>query len=90
MEMRRWQSHKIVEAEPIKECSTHTIELWNGEKIEAPANFYGRGQPIVRDEATSDMLVRYTNIDGGTYLSWSPRAEFDDGYTELKYVSSTN
>ncbi len=82
--MRKWQSHKIVEAEPITAIwpgrengkgPGATIELASGEKYSVDEPFLARGEP-----EEGGYLVRY--VDG--YLSWSPKKAFEEGYTELK------
>ncbi len=76
--MRKWKSHKIVEAEPITVVAdtitykgVTTGEGLNAYRHEVPENFFARGRPEI-----GDYLVRYE--DG--YLSWSPKAVFEDGY----------
>jgi hypothetical protein len=87
--MRKWQSHKVVEAEVIERVeidgtdhriSTGRIRVEGGETIEAPRGFFARNKPM-----PGDYLVRYA--DG--YLSWSPKSAFEDGYTEVKTVEFT-
>lgn len=79
--MRRWQSHKIVEADDItdivntmatKAVVTEGASAMEAERHEVPDNFFARGTPQI-----GDYLVRYE--DG--YLSWSPKAAFESGYT---------
>lgn len=73
--MRKFQSHKIVEAEQISEITGNgRIILVDGESIPTPADLFARYHP-----SAGDYLVRY---DGG-YLSVSPRAAFESGYTEV-------
>lgn len=73
--MRKWQPHKIVEAEPITDFSRSLSSVIAGEKVVVPFNFFSRGEPKI-----GDYLVRY---DDG-YLSWSPKKAFEEGYTEVK------
>lgn len=74
--MRKFQSHKVVEAEQISEITGNgRIILVDGESIPTPADLFARYHP-----SAGDYLIRY---DGG-YLSVSPRAAFEDGYTEVK------
>lgn len=78
--MKQYKSHKIVEAAVISGYTGDAvyIYIYEGEKdavkVDVPENFYARGFP-----ASGDYLVRYS--DG--YLSWSPKAAFEDGYTPL-------
>ncbi len=78
--MRKWQSHKIVEAEQIKSMgpdrmanpSYFWIVLEGGEKLDdVSPDVFKRGYPVL-----GDYLVRYE--DG--YLSWSPKKAFEAGY----------
>lgn len=83
--MKRYQSHKIVEAAPIVACHVVSgdkvggsaglsyVEIESSERVTVPKSFFSRGMP-----AEGDYLVRYE--DG--YLSWSPKKAFEDGYTE--------
>lgn len=73
--MRKWQSHKIVEAEPIVGIGPHSAAVANGESIPLPDNFTARGTP-----EAGDYLVRY---DDG-YLSWSPKKVFEEGYHSIQ------
>jgi hypothetical protein len=82
--MRRYRSHKVVEAAPIHGISGVNAEvpfvdiltpgdaIVAGYRVEVPGNFFARGNP-----SPGDYLVRYE--DG--YLSWSPKQAFEDGYT---------
>lgn len=75
--MRKWRSHKIVEAEPITAYQTMQKTVMTDHGIETychevPEDFFARGLPLL-----DDYLVRYA--DG--YLSWSPKKAFEDGYT---------
>lgn len=75
--MKRYQCHKIVEAAPISYVGPDFVNISTGEniieQIDVPADFFARGGP-----ALGDYLVRY-EPDG--YLSWSPKAVFEAGYT---------
>lgn len=79
--MKRYQSHKIVEAAPIDRVNRAKIVgeqsylIVNGGAlaVDVPEDFFGRGVPEM-----GDYLVRYMP-DG--YLSWSPKAVFEAGYT---------
>jgi|VirMetMinimDraft_7_1064189.scaffolds.fasta_scaffold00089_16 hypothetical protein len=80
--MKKYQSHKIVEAAPIIGYTALgnyvNVEADNDdgyERIAVPGDFFARGNPDL-----GDYLVRY-QPDG--YLSWSPKAVFEAGYTEL-------
>ena len=84
--MRRYQSHKIVEAGKISRLD-HRVEdqvwaVWldigDGKEdlLLVPDKVFARGHP-----GTGDYLVRYAP-DG--YLSWSPAQAFEDGYTLLE------
>jgi hypothetical protein len=79
--MKKYQSHKIVEAAPIygTDPSTSTVVIseaghprW---EVEVPKDFFARGVPGI-----GDYLVRY-QPDG--YLSWSPKAVFEAGYSAI-------
>lgn len=84
--MKRYRSHKVVEAGPIRgwgssaEPGTLVVDLDDGgsggigTKVIAPCSIFARGDP-----ARGDYLVRY---DDG-YLSWSPKAAFEAGYSEI-------
>jgi len=95
--MKRYRCHKVVEAAPIVGVKRSEIvgqsdfiqitgsEVGNLGKpllIEVPHDFFARGVP-----APGDYLVRYNAGSdaaasvGGTYLSWSPKAVFEAGYT---------
>lgn len=78
--MKRYQSHKVVEAAPIVgvnvAVSLVIVEGENGrEEIYVPEHFFARSIPEI-----DDYLVKYLP-DG--YLSWSPKEIFEDGYTLL-------
>lgn len=83
--MRRWQSHKIVEADEItdivntmatKAIVTEGASAMEAERHEVPDNFFGRGTPQI-----GDYLVRYDGGQETEYLSWSPKAAFESGYS---------
>jgi hypothetical protein len=82
--MKKYQSHKIVEAAVIVGwdnggSSKNSFGVWidPGHKwVEVPKDFFARGIPK-KDE---DYLVRYEE----GYLSWSPKAVFEAGYSEIK------
>lgn len=81
MSFRTYRSHKVVEAAPIKTFLSGGnqgpfVVLEDGEQIAVPINFAARGAP-----ERGDYLVRY-QPDG--YLSWSPKAVFEAGYTEIQ------
>lgn len=81
--MRKYRSHKIVEAAPILlshivfgdkvggSAGMNYVEIESSERVTVPPSFFSRGTP-----ATGDYLVRYE--DG--YLSWSPKKAFEEGY----------
>lgn len=83
--MRKWQSHKIVEAEPFDSFIPGRGDdsgkpgqralLESGEEILLPDNFGARGEP-----EEGDYVVRYE--DG--YISWSPKEAFESGYSLAK------
>lgn len=81
--MKKYQSHKIVEAAVIvgydnAGTNKHTFGVWinPGHKwMEVPKDFFARGMPNM-----GDYLVRYEE----GYLSWSPKAVFEAGYSEIK------
>ena len=80
--MRRWKSHKIVEAERITQCfetsGQPVLGTADGEQHEVTVDWLsarcGSHDPI------GGYLVRYA--DG--YLSWSPATAFEEGYTEVE------
>jgi hypothetical protein len=80
--MRKWRSHKIVEAEPIKslwpdrmqDTTKYTVEFEDGSQIEVKPDVFKRAHPKI-----GDYLVRYE--DG--YVSWSPKKTFEKGYDEI-------
>lgn len=81
--MKTYQSHKVVEAAPIMGYTALgnyvNVEADNAdgyERVSVPGDFFARGNPDL-----GDYLVRYAP-DG--YLSWSPRAVFDAGYTIIQ------
>jgi len=78
--MRRYRSHKVVEAGVIRELGSGRVLVSDSphdhidttEWIDVPADIFARGTPSIG----VDYLVRYE--DG--YVSWSPRAAFEAGY----------
>lgn len=82
--LRKFRSHKIVEAEAIYSTMppghvpyvtvAHSPPYAGLERVPVPAAFFARGTPM-----PGDYLVRYS--DG--YLSWSPKKAFEEGYTEI-------
>lgn len=74
--MKKYQSHKVVEAAQIVMHTDGRVVVSDGpgheEVVIVPADFGARGEP-----SNGDYLVRY-QPDG--YLSWSPRAVFEAGY----------
>lgn len=75
--MRKYRCHKVVEAGVISEVVKEAFVIYTDNGDEAcgvPANFFARGTPQV-----GDYLVAYE--DG--YLSWSPKAVFEAGYSPL-------
>lgn len=91
--MRKYRSHKVVEAGeiigfdwqehiagdwPAGVHNTVTIRATDAasadQVIQVPRDFFARSRPQL-----GDYLVRYA--DG--YLSWSPKAAFEDGYTAV-------
>lgn len=74
---RKYQSHKIVEAARITDVTGCTLTLdtpAGAETHEVDPTLFARYTPV-----TGDYLVRYA--DG--YLSISPKAAFEEGYTEI-------
>jgi hypothetical protein len=77
--MKKYQSHKIVEADKIVTWNESLVGaggsvITEGGTFEVPDGFFARGMP-----APGDYLVRY----GDGYLSWSPKQVFEDGYTAV-------
>lgn len=79
--MRRWQSHRIVEAEPITALEEHPISGrdcvitgtgTDAYRHEVPEDFFARGKAIV-----GDYFVQHEN----GHLAWSPKAVFEADYT---------
>jgi hypothetical protein len=84
--MKRYRSHKIVEAGQIVSFTVETSEAGRPtgayvvkisadgveEDVTVPPAVFMRGVP-----APGDYLVKY---EGG-YISWSPKKAFEDGYT---------
>ncbi len=88
--MKRYQSHKVVEAAPIVAAEfaadgsgtvvvKGTDEDGGNPCYTVPAGFKRPNTEPAMDVDGGDYLVRY---EGG-YLSWSPKAVFEAGYTEL-------
>lgn len=75
--MKKYRSHKVVEAAPIVMHTDDLVIVRNAdgteEHVAVPDDFGARGGP-----SNGDYLVRY-QPDG--YLSWSPKKAFEDGYT---------
>lgn len=73
--MKRYISHKQVTAKPMNRLDYNTYRGW-----ELPAD---------EDGTDEGYLVEY--VDGGKpnhpdhagYISWSPKEQFDNGYTEV-------
>lgn len=78
--MKRYQSHKVVEAEKVIRWTlgNHMAALVgvDGTEVALPA---GRCQGITDDLDSLGYIVRYA--DG--YTSWSPSKAFEEGYTEI-------
>lgn len=68
--MKRYQSHKVVHAEPM---------------MRGEYNIY-RGWALPANESPTDegYLVVYSRGTPDHYESWSPKGVFDDGYFELE------
>lgn len=75
--MKRYKSHKIVEAGLIARFEGLDIVLANGERVRVNSEDHARIGNMRHDR--EGYLVRYE--DG--YLSWSPKKAFDEGYTEV-------
>jgi hypothetical protein len=69
--MRRYRSHKVVEAGVVQHIDVGSVTV-DDEVIPVPAGIFARGTPSIGE----DYLVRYE--DG--YVSWSPKAAFEAGY----------
>lgn len=83
----KWRSHKIVEAAQINAIEPDWLLLDPGGsdatraliRVPIAPGLFARGRPKL-----GDYFVRYENADGsGHYDSWSPKAEFEAGYTRL-------
>lgn len=79
-DMPVYRSHKLVQAAPIISATaidhqaSVVVRLGNIEvEYIVPGSVFARGWPVA-----GDYLVKYR--DG--YLSWSPKKEFEDGYTK--------
>ncbi len=76
--MKTYKCHKIVQAGVITGADfyRHRLKI-EGEKevISVPDGFFARGTP-----KAGDYLVKYP----GGYLSWSPKIEFEEGYSEIE------
>jgi hypothetical protein len=74
--VKRYQSHKIVEAGQVADLEDvptgFIVHLADGEKVPCSRGVFWRGFPV-----KGDYLVRYE--DG--YISWSPRHVFEAGYS---------
>jgi hypothetical protein len=78
--LQRYKSHKLVDAGKIQAIhyrgvGDDSVIEWvqaGGRQYPVPENFGARGKPVL-----NDYLVRYE--DG--YVSWSPAAAFESGYT---------
>jgi hypothetical protein len=88
--MKRWKSHKQVEAGIIAELGSGRVLVESPgapgsadppapvghEWVDVPDDIFARGTPI----EGVDWLVRYA--DG--YISWSPAAAFEEGYDAVE------
>lgn len=78
--MQKYRSHKVVEAGQINAYATSGPHgPWadvGAERFKLPSTVFARGTPQI-----GDYLVQY--LDGNGYLSWSPKAVFEAGYTEI-------
>lgn len=73
--MRKWKSHKIVEAEKIEWIEGEKVCTSDGETMDVEPVVFARGRP-----EPGDYMVRYE--DG--YLSWSPVKAFEDGHAMIE------
>jgi len=79
--MRKWQSHKIVEAESITHIGPDYVNVsahdgndsWIG--IKAPENFFFLGTPEI-----GDYVIRLED----DYLMWLPKKLFEGDYSEVR------
>lgn len=94
--MRKYQSHKVVEAAQIREVDGETNKsgefewnLWWGNPDDDYSGYLTVSDDVMRrimsgksdaQELVGGYLVRYS--DG--YTSWSPAQPFEEGYTEYK------
>lgn len=82
-----WQSHKIVKAAPIAGVATDedgnivSVVPAVGEPLKVSGRPWAKGDKM---PGVGDYVVVYENQDGGIYSSWSPKAEFEAGYTKLE------
>lgn len=76
--LKKYQSHKIVEAALIDEVDIPRNRVRCGDLWYAvPENFFARGIPNVGD-------AYFVCYDGGKYYSWSPKVVFEEGYTAME------
>ena len=68
--MKRYQSHKIVHAEPMTRGEYNAYRGWQ--------------TPADEDSTDEGYLVVYNRDTKDHYESWSPKHVFDDGYSELQ------
>lgn len=79
--MKHFRSQKIVRAVEIAAAERNTADgPWrvagtDGKVYDAPNNLFARGLP----DPLEGYLVQY----GDGYLSWSPKAAFEEGYREF-------
>lgn len=82
--MRKWKSHKIVEAESIQavreEFVGAILELPDDETFEVSDSVYRR----IKDMSGGNLIGGYIVVYENDYISWSPPGAFIDGYTEVE------
>lgn len=75
--MKKYKSHKIVEAGLIKSFTDKGVVFEDGSETRLTNEEYTRIDKMI--DGRDGYLVRYE--DG--YISWSPKDVFEAGYTEV-------
>jgi hypothetical protein len=81
--MQKYRCHKIVEACDLKDKNVRIGQLPNGAVTVEP----GYGEPVLTIPAKTVSHLTMNEIEDGYlvkyadgYISWSPRAAFEEGY----------